>query len=208
MPASRSPRYVALDASRSIRSLGVVTPPLSAFPADGYTARWQRWDLTGDETLTLRWENEGWTASGELSGERVNYVVRISPTWQVRQFLLFRDLHEPDLWLGTDGAGRWGEVNGAHRTDLDGCVGIHLPCTPFSHTLSLRRTRVAIGDEVDERVARIDVETLGVVPLHHRYRRATQQRWTYLDHDADESYAFEVDEYGLVRDIDERFRRH
>ena len=26
---------------------------LRAFPADGYTARWQRWDHDGDETLTL-----------------------------------------------------------------------------------------------------------------------------------------------------------
>jgi hypothetical protein len=68
----------------------VAMSSLTAFPADGYKARWGRWDLDGDEALTLRWENEGWTATGELSRERANYVVRISPTWQVRQFLLFR----------------------------------------------------------------------------------------------------------------------
>lgn len=181
---------------------------LTAFPSDGYTARWQRWEHDGDETLTLRWENEAWTAGGELSRERVHYVVRISPTWRVRQFLLFRDLDEPDLWLGTDGAGRWGEVNGAHRTDLDGCIDIHLPCTPFSHTLAMRRLRLEVGDAADERVARIDVETLGVVPRHHRYHRTDDRRWRYTDHDSGESYEFRVDEYGLVRDIDQRFRRH
>jgi hypothetical protein len=74
--------------------------------------------------------------------------------------------------------------------------------------LSLRRTHVGIGDELTEQVARIDVETLGVVPLHQRYRRTTHHRWTYADRHGDELYDFEVDEYGLVRDIDERFRRH
>ena len=45
----------------------------------------------------------------------------------MRQFLLFRDLDEPDLWLATDGTGRWGEMNGAHRPELDGCYDVHLP---------------------------------------------------------------------------------
>jgi hypothetical protein len=185
-----------------------VSSPLTAFPADGYTARWQRWDDDGDEALTLRWENEGWTATGELSRERAHYVVRISPIWQVRQFLSFRDLDEPDLWLGTDGAGRWGEVNGAHRTDLDGCVGIHLESTPFSHTLAVRRLRLGVGDAADELVASIDVETLGVVPVRHRYHRFDDRRWSYVDHGSGDEYGFDVDEYGLARDIEGHFRRH
>ena len=80
--------------------------------------------------MTITWENEAWTASGVVGapGEHndVHYVLRISPTWHVRQFLLFRDVDEPDLWLGTDGNGRWGEINGAHRPDLDGCVDLDL----------------------------------------------------------------------------------
>jgi hypothetical protein len=112
-----------------------VTTPLTAFPSDGYTARWRTWDHAHLETLVLRWENEGWTATGEVGREAVTYVVRLSATWQVRQFLLFRDLDQPDLWLGTDGAGRWGEVNGAHRPDLDGCTDIASPA-PRSRTRS------------------------------------------------------------------------
>jgi len=95
-----------------------MTDALTAFPADGYTVRWRTWDHEHLETVTLRWENEGWTATGEVGREAVTYVVRLSAVWQVRQFLLFRDLPDPDLWLGTDGSGRWGEMNGAHRTDL------------------------------------------------------------------------------------------
>ena len=94
---------------------------LSALPADGWTARWDGWDGQASEELTLRWENEAWTASGLVTGENIQYVVRLSPLWEVRQFLLFRDLDEPDLWLGTDGI-RWGEVNGSHREELTGAT--------------------------------------------------------------------------------------
>lgn len=179
---------------------------LSAFPADGYTARWNRADGEGGEELTLRWENEGWTAHGELSGERVTYVMRLSPTWQVRQFLLFRDLADPDLWLGTDGGGRWGEVNGAHRPDLDGCTDVHLDVTPFSVTIPIRRLSVEVGDGMALRAARVDIETLGVVPAHLRYRRLAERTWQ-LATDGSE-VAFDVDEYGLPHDLPGRFLRH
>lgn len=185
--------------------------PLTAFPADGYSARWRRWELDDEETLTLRWENEGWTATGELGRERATYVVRLSPTWAVRQFLLFRDLDEPDLWLGTDGAGRWGEVNGAHRTDLDGCAGIHLPSTPFSHTLVIRSTPLEVGDSAELPLASIDVETLGVTPIRQRYVRSSDRRWTVgtAHRDAiDDEVELTVDDFGLPLDVPERFRRH
>jgi len=185
-----------------------VTTALSPFPADGYTARWQRWEADGDETLTLRWENEAWTATGEVGRERVNYVVRLSPTWQVRQFLLFRDLDEPDLWLGTDGGGRWGEMNGAHRTDLDGCTEIDMPCTPFTTTLPIRRLQLDVGDSADVAAASIDVETLGVVPVRRRFHHTAERRWERTDLDTGATVSFDVDAYGLVRDYPDQFRRH
>ncbi len=183
-----------------------MTDRLAAFPADGYTARWNRADGTGGEELTLRWENEGWTAHGELSAERVTYVIRLSPTWQVRQFLLFRDVADPDLWLGTDGGGRWGEMNGAHRADLDGCTDVFLAATPFSATIPIRRLQLEVGDGVELRAAAIDVETLGVVPVRHRYRRVGDRTWQFDDGDAEAT--FDADEYGLPHDLPPTFLRH
>ncbi len=180
---------------------------LRAFPADGYTARWQRWDHDGDETLNLRWENEGWTVTGEVGREAVTYVLRLSSTWQMRQFLLFRDLDQPDLWLGTDGNGRWGELNGAHRPDLDGSADIHLSCTPFSPTLPIRRLRLEIGETAIVPVATVDVETLGVVRVEHRYTHTSLRTWEHVD-EAGTTTVFDVDEFGLVRDLPHRFRRH
>jgi hypothetical protein len=180
---------------------------MRAFPADGYTARWQRWDNDGDETLTLRWENEAWTATGDVGFEAITYVLRLSPMWHVRQFLLFRDLAEPDLWLGTDGSGRWGEMNGAHRQDIDGCLDLHLGCTPFTTSVPIRRLQLDIGDAAEIPVATIDVETLGVVPARHRYERLSLRHWRHTDqhHVVTE---FDIDEFGLVCDLPNRFRRH
>jgi uncharacterized protein len=184
-----------------------VTAALTAFPADGYTARWRTWADDAHETLTLRWENEGWTATGEVQREAVTYVIRLSATWQVRQFLLFRDLDEPDLWLGTDGSGRWGEMNGAHRPDLDGCIDVDLGCTPFTNSLPIRRLQLDVGDTAHVVSAMIDVETLAVVPVSQQYRRLAPRRFEYVNLDSGFHTDFDIDEYGLLNDYDGHFRR-
>ena len=180
---------------------------MTAFPADGYTVRWQSWDSDGDETVTLRWENEGWTAIGEVGREAVSYVLRLSALWQVRQYLLFRDSDEPDLWLGNDGTGRWGEVNGAHREDLDGCTDLDMSCTPFANTLPIRRLQLDAGDGAELTVATVDVETLGVIPVRQRYEHLSAGRWRKTHVKTGISVEFKVDEFGLAQDVPEFFRR-
>lgn len=183
----------------------------SPFPAahepSGHVARWATWDGDGEETTTILWENEGFTVSGQVGRENVQYVLRLSPTWQVRQFLLFRDLEEPDLWLATDGSGRWGEVNGAHRTELDGCYDIDLACTPFTNTLPIRRLPLHEGHAAELPVAYVDPETLGVRPDLQRYTRLGSHRWLFEQVESGVSAELEVDEHGLVLDYPALFRR-
>ena len=183
--------------------------PYQAFSSDGHLARWRPWDdgEGREETLTITWENEAWTVSGAVGKEQVQYVLRISPSWHVRQFLLFRDLDEPDLWLGTDGNGRWGEMNGAHRPELDGCVDIDLACTPFTNTLPIRRLPLHVGHTADITVASVDVETLDIVADHQRYTRLDTHRWRFERLSTGWSQEFEVDEFGLVKDYPTLFRR-
>lgn len=185
------------------------------FSSDGHVARWTPWDLVeGDdaenpptEELTITWENEAWTASGVVGREQVHYILRISPTWHVRQFLLFRDMDDPDLWLGTDGHGRWGEMNGAHRPELDGCIDLGLPCTPFTNTLPIRRLPLHVGHTADITVAHLDVETLDIQPDHQRYTRLDTHRWRFERLSTGWNQEFDVDEHGLVRDYPTLFRR-
>ena len=176
-----------------------------AIPADGTTVAWVTDDGEHGERLTLNWENEGWTAAGTVGRENVEYVLRISAQWRVSQFLLFRDLEEADLWLGTDGQGRWGEVNGAHRTDLDGATDLALDITPFTHALPIRRLPLEVGHAAELSVAHVDVDTLGVVNRPVVYERLADRRWR---HEVDgESTEFDVDEFGLPLAIPGRFRR-
>lgn len=176
------------------------------FSSDGQEVQWATWDGEHTEVATLRWENEGWTIGGLVGRERVQYAIRTSPTWRVRQFLLFRDLEEPDLWLVTDGAGRWGEMNGAHRPELDGCYDIHLDCTPLTTILPIRRLQLHEGDAAELPIVTIDTELLQVQRVVHRYVRLDVDRWS-VTRASGEHDEFRVDEHGLVLDVPDRFRR-
>jgi uncharacterized protein len=180
---------------------------LLAIPADGHEARWQTWDGEHEEVLTLRWDNEAWTAMADVGRERIQYVLRLSPTWRLRQFLLFRDLEAPDLWLATDGHARWGEVNGAHRPELDGCLDVEVPCSAFPTTVPIRRLPLDVGDAAELPVITVDVETLALDVEQRRYERLGERSWRHVDVATDESVEFDVDAYGLPVDHPGRFRR-
>ena len=180
---------------------------LRAVPADGHGARWETWDGAHVEDLTLRWDNEAWTATSDLGRHRAQYVMRISATWRLRQFLLFRDLEQPDLWLATDGHSRWGEVNGAHRPELDGCVDVEVIGSAFPPTVPIRRLPLLVGDAAELPVVTVDVETLAVDVAVRRYERLGARRWRRVAAGEDDSLEFEVDDFGVARDHPERFRR-
>ncbi len=186
-------------------------PKYPAISSDGCSAEWETWDGAHRETLTVRWDNEAWTAAGQVGRERVEYVLRISPTWNVRQFMLFRDLEEPDLWLATDGRTRWGEMNGAHRTELDGCVDLDLTCSPFPHTLPIRRLPLEPGEAAELPAVRVDVETLAVVSHRMRYSRLGSHRWRIeqlgMAVPAADPVELDVDEHGVPVDWEGEFRR-
>ncbi len=197
---------IAVSLWRTAARLGPMSAAYAPFSADGDDVRWATWDGEHHETATLRWENEGWTISGLVERERVQYAIRTSATWRVRQFLLFRDLDEPDLWLATDGTGRWGEMNGAHRPELDGCYDVHLACTPLTMLLPIRRLQLHEGDATELPVVSIDTETLQVERAVHRYERLAERRWS-MARSGQPRDVFDVDEHGLVVDVPDRFRR-
>ena len=182
---------------------------LVPFSSDGHTASWTTWDGAHEEQFALTWENEAWSASGRVGREDVHYVLRLSPTWHVRQFLLFRDVDTPDLWLALDTNYRWGEMNGAYRPELDGCVDIDLACTPFTASLPIRRLgldRLGVGEAAELPVIAVDVETLAADPVVVRYEHVADQRWRRVA-PGGAVREFELDDHGLVVDEAGRFRR-
>lgn len=148
----------------------------------------------------LRWENEGWTAEVALVASRAVAVMRLTATWSLRQFLLFRDLPEADLWLATDGTGRWGEMNGAHRTELDGCRDLMMAGSPFFASAIIRRLPLERGHSAELPIMIVNVETLGVAVRKASVTRLDDTRWCYWSPDAQSSVTVEVDPRGFVLD--------
>lgn len=178
-------------------------PPSSS----GLELSWTTWEGLAASSVSLRWENEGWTAEVGLHIDDATAVIRLSAQWKVQQMLLFRDLPEPDLWLATDGHGRWGEMNGAHRTELDGCVDIDFLHTPFTNSILTHRLPLHMGHTADLHVVTIDVETLSVVSAPCRYTRHDENLWEYTSLATGQQHTATVDEFGFVVSEDNVFRR-
>ena len=178
-----------------------------AFSADGHDVTWASATGVHAESMSLRWENEAWTACGHVANENIQYVLRIAPTWHVRQFLLFRDMDEPDLWLGIDAKHRWGEINGALRPELAGCADIDLCCSPFAATVPIRRLGLPIGAAAEIDVISVDVETLGAVSVPTRYERTGERTWSSTALTTGRVREFDVDQRGWVVTEHGRFVR-
>ena len=174
-------------------------------PSDGATFSWD--GDGGASTVSVRWENEGWTANGTIERARAQFVLRLSATWRVQQFLLFRDMAEPDLWLGTDRFGKWGEVNGAVRADLAGCTDVLLAGTPFTAAATIRRLEHDADGTGRVRAAVVDPETLGVTAEELRFVRTSVRVWRYPGLMAGRDVDATVDDHGIVVDEPPMFFR-
>lgn len=168
-----------------------------AHSPEGHRVSWRSWDRAHREDASVRWDNEAYTAQVQMQGARCEYVLRLGPDWRVRQLLLFRDLDEPDLWLANDGAGRWGEMQGARRPELDGAVDVHVAASPFVHTPAIRRLGLAVGGRAEVRSVMVDPETLEARAVDHVYLRTADDRWVHTDHAGAETL-LTVDGVGVV----------
>ncbi len=186
-------------------------PPTTDRPL---TARFAAWDGSTVEDVVVRADGDGLTAEGRVvrapdGAHHVHWVLRLDEAWHVRQLLLFRDLDEPDLWLGHDGGGGWGEINGAHRPELDGCTALELACTPLTTTLVVKHLAgLEVGTTGVVQVVAVDPATLGVVATTQRWTRLDKCRWR-LDGDTATGGGHEVvfDHDDLAVEAVGRFRR-
>ena len=182
-------------------------PQYTPLGASGFRASWTMLNGAHVSSVDLTWENEGWTANGTIGADDATFVVRMSAQWVVQQFLLFRDMDEPDLWLATDGHGRWGEMNGAHRTELDGCIDIDLAGTPFTNVIPIRRLPLHVGHSASQNVITINIETLGVTVVPQMYTRLDTHSWRYISLLTGKEVDVNVDEHGFVIDEPGSFKR-
>lgn len=178
-----------------------------AVPATGLEMAWDDGSGVPAVQANLRWDNEAWTFEVGLVAERASVVMRLSIDWAPRQMLLFRDLAEPDLWLATGGGGRWGEVNGAHRTDLDGGTDLVVAGSPVFDSVVIRRLPLHVGDSADVNRIMIDTQTLSMTVGRARYTRTASHDWLVRHGVGSEPDSVTVDEFGFVLDVPGRLQR-
>lgn len=177
-------------------------------PRTDYIRRWETVDGSARELASIRFENGGYIAEGLIDTHKLQYVIRLDPDWHVRQFLLFRDMDEPDIWLGTDGGGTWGEMNGVVRHELEKCTDIDLALSPLPNSLHLKRlSHLKIGDHGLLTVAVIDCDSLELHRSVQRYTRLADRWWRHEGVGSGTSEEFGVDADGFVIDYPGMFRR-
>jgi hypothetical protein len=174
---------------------------------DELQIRWHGVEGESVEQFSIRWENSGYVAEGMVTGVDVHYVVRLGPDFRTRQVMVFRDLDDPDLWLATDGNGRWGEVNGSVRHELHGCYDIDLGCTPFTNTIPILTLGLEVGESATRDFAWIDVDTLAVEVSTQTYTRVSERQWRFEAPAWDYAAEIEVDIDGFVVDYPGLYRR-
>jgi hypothetical protein len=172
------------------------------------TGSWLSADGGVREEVTVAFENEGFTVEGRLHGPEISYAIRFDALWSIRQFLLFRDVEEPDLWLAVDKFGKWGEVNGSVRADMAGCNAITLTslltaqASAYLYSPTLRRLTAhgRMSDRVRE--ASVNVDTLEIVVADDAtVERLPSGLWLIGQTEID------LDASGLVCDVPDSFTR-
>lgn len=112
------------------------------------------------------------------------------------------------LGLRSDGAGHWQDADGVHLSRLAGCEDIDIWPTPFTNSLPLWRSSLAIGERREFRMAWVSAPDLTVRAQPQAYTRLGEQLYRFENLDGSGFQAdLTVDEDGLVTDYPGYFAR-
>lgn len=109
----------------------------------------------------------------------IRYQVTVNTGWEVEKTSF--SVVDPDGEAQAEIAheeGRWW-VDGAERSDLDGCTDVDLGWTPATNTLPIRRSGLAVGESVLIRAAWVTFPELVIRPADQLYERTGELIWTY-----------------------------
>ena len=169
------------------------------------------------EHARIRMSESGAVADGAIAGMRegqpirVRYEITCDSRWHVRSASVeAMELGRTLLALAADDDGTWQRVDGGNLDEpLYRAYDVSLPMTPVTSALAIRRLALEPGQSEVARVCAIDIPSLRVRLIDHRY--------TCLAIEADESrYRFECDDArstiiidpdGTVREYEGRFHR-
>lgn len=180
--------------------------------------RWQDWERHGLEHCVCHEDAQGLVLEGVVAGTRHgayggHYFVRTDAVFNTREVRV-EYVDGPRLHVESDGDGKWRDViENRALPVLDGCIDVDIGITPATNALPIKRLKLRAQESRDIVAA--------YVPLPDQIDgdflpQRVEQRYTCLSPDLRYRYdglfrAFttelEIDEFGLVLDYPDTFRR-
>ncbi len=182
------------------------------------TVRWSDWQGEGLEHCCLLQNSEGLLLEGVVAGTReglygAHYLVRTDADLRTREVRLTY-VAGSSLHVTADGRGHWHDMIGdAPISSLEGCLDVDIGVTAATNTLPIKRLR--LEKEASQNILAAYVPLPSQIEGSFLPRRAEQRytclvpnrRYLYEGLFRDFSADLEVDEFGLVRDYPDTFRR-
>lgn len=182
------------------------------------SVRWRDWQGKGLEHCGLTQSSDGLRLEGVVAGTRASlygahYAVRTDENFRTREVQVVY-VDGPRLHILADGKGNWrDEIADAPLSSLEGCLDVDIGVTPATNMLPIKRLR--LNETESEDICAAYVPLLSEISGPFLPRRA-EQRYTCLKLNRRYRYeglfrAFsaelEIDDFGLVLDYPETFRR-
>ncbi|MBC7851429.1 MAG: putative glycolipid-binding domain-containing protein [Chitinophagaceae bacterium] len=150
------------------------------------------------------------TIIGYYKGQiyHVRYKISTSLTWRTKDVAIdYRLGHRSGhINLTSDFNGKWSLQN-QPTSELDGCVDVDIPLTPFTNTLPINRLNLSVGDESTIKVVYIDLFNNSIRAVNQRYQKIAGNSFHYENVPNDFEAVIEVDDAGLVIDYPSLFFR-
>lgn len=174
-------------------------------------AKWQDWFGKTTEELFIQTEGERIRVQSIIRGINPDFIVQYKITlttgWVFRELEL-QIASGKQIFLGSDGNGKWVDYKNKRIEELEGAVDIDFILTPFTNTLPVKRLQLERGNSADIQVAYINYPDLAVTPETQRYTCLEPGRlYRFESLTSDFARDIEVDEHGLVSNYPDMFKR-
>ena len=180
--------------------------------------RWQDWESQGLEHCVCLETYDGLSLEGVVAGTRLGlyggrYYVRTDAVFRTREVHV-EYLNGPSLHVEADEDGNWYDrIGNRALNNLQGCFDVDIGITPATNTLPIKRLRLRDGDSRDITVAyvplpdQVDGDFLPERAEQRYTCLVSGQRYKYEGLFRAFTAELEIDEFGLVLDYPETFRR-
>ena len=130
---------------------------------------------------------------------KVHYRIKTNAQWQTLLLEISSQHNDRNhlIRLEGDGKGHWTN-NGHEAPELDGCIDIDIPLTPFTNTLPVRRQQLSPGESKEVLVAYCDLLTEKISPVRQMYTCISATQYQYENIPNDFEAIIDVDEFGLI----------